>query len=508
MTMHGMFWRFPRNFQPTSSAGIAPRSTYLKVVGDFCRWQDRIVLGCDDTAKSEFLNKRKAKGEIAAPQSQSNLWFLQPEQLDKLGPVLGRGAVWLDDDVQPQGTSEPMLFSGFTQRALHLAHASDHAITLELELDQQGNNQWQPWKTVEMAAKGTQWLDLSDAPKATWIRLRSKQAAQKLTAWFTFSSDDGRAAQPTTILAGLAPITNANSTSPKVLTGGTLRARGGNKRTLHFLAEQIDAASPKQLGLYELDGTLTLKPDNDTAALEYHRQNAAIAVGTLSADAASIIYTDDAGKRWRLPRATDDYSLEELPSAARVCREVATERDLFNAGGTFYELPAENAGGFSKVRAVATHARHIVDYCSYRGLLVMSGIADDPSIHNPHLIRSSDQKTALWVGAVDDVWQFGKPRGVGGPWKDTPAKASEPSEPYLLTGFDRKCMELSHDAQGAVTFTIECDITGTGHWLPFREVEVPAGKSVALEFPKAYAAYWLRATAETDCRATCQLKYD
>ncbi|MCX7824642.1 MAG: hypothetical protein N2689_03695, partial [Verrucomicrobiae bacterium] len=59
MTMHGTFWRFPKTFSRKNSAGIAPRSTYLKVVGDFCRWGDRIVLGCDDTAKSEFLNKRK-----------------------------------------------------------------------------------------------------------------------------------------------------------------------------------------------------------------------------------------------------------------------------------------------------------------------------------------------------------------------------------------------------------------------------------------------------------------
>ena len=74
---------------PANSAGIAPRSNYLKVIGDFCRWKDRIVLGCDDTARSEFLNKRKAKGKRPAPQSQSNLWFIEPEQLDQLGPVIG-----------------------------------------------------------------------------------------------------------------------------------------------------------------------------------------------------------------------------------------------------------------------------------------------------------------------------------------------------------------------------------------------------------------------------------
>jgi hypothetical protein len=93
MTMHGMFWRFPRNFTPASSAGIAPRSTYLKVIGDFARWQDRIVLGCDDTANKEFLNTRKIKGEIAEPQSQSNLWFIQAGTVRSTRPEYrsGRG---------------------------------------------------------------------------------------------------------------------------------------------------------------------------------------------------------------------------------------------------------------------------------------------------------------------------------------------------------------------------------------------------------------------------------
>ena len=509
MTMHGMFWRFPRNFTPKQSTGIAPRSTYLKVVGDFCRWQDRIVLGCDDTAKSEFLNKRKAKGEIAAPQSQSNLWFLKPEQLDDLGPALGRGAVWLDDDVEPNAVSEPMLFSGFERRALQLAHQSEHPLTIELELDIKGDNQWQSWHKVELPAGGQLWLDLGNAPVVDWIRLKPLQPAKRLTAWFTYSNSDQRDAKPPEILHGLASLATANEAPTKAaITGGTLRARGGNKRTLHYAAERIDEAGKSSIGLYELDGTLTLKPDNDAAAAEYHQKHAALPENALSEDAASIIYVDDKGKRWRLPRAIAEFSLKTSRGSTRVCREVATERDLFNAAGTFYELPAENAGGFAKVRAVATHGRHIVDYCSFRGLLVMSGSVTDPAINNPHLIRSSDNKTAVWVGAVDDVWQFGKPRGVGGPWKNTLVKANQPSDPYLLTGFDRKTVSLAHKAESAVLFKLECDVTGTGLWLPFREAKVPAGETVSLEFPEAYAAYWLRVQVNSDCQATCQLRYE
>ena len=98
--MHGTFWKFPAGFSLKNSAGIAPRSNYLKVIGDFCRWNDRIVLGCDDSAKAEFLNTRTFKAAHGAPkQSNSNLWFVKPGLLDDLGPAIGRGSVWLRDDV-------------------------------------------------------------------------------------------------------------------------------------------------------------------------------------------------------------------------------------------------------------------------------------------------------------------------------------------------------------------------------------------------------------------------
>ena len=41
------------------------------------------MLGCDDTAQGEFLNKDRLKGNLAGPgKSQSNLWFVDPPQLD------------------------------------------------------------------------------------------------------------------------------------------------------------------------------------------------------------------------------------------------------------------------------------------------------------------------------------------------------------------------------------------------------------------------------------------
>ena len=122
-TMHGTFWKFPKTFSLNNSAGLTPRSNYLKVIGDFAMWNGKLVLGCDDSAQKEFLNHRPFKATKGAPvQSNSNLWFVDRPILDQLGPVIGRGSVWLKEDVKGASTSDPYLFSGYDYRTMVITH--------------------------------------------------------------------------------------------------------------------------------------------------------------------------------------------------------------------------------------------------------------------------------------------------------------------------------------------------------------------------------------------------
>jgi hypothetical protein len=498
MTMHGTFWRFPKTFTAKNSAGIAPRSTYLKVVGDFCRWGDRIVLGCDDTAKSEFINKRKLKGNIAGPgQSQSNLRFMKPEELDQLGPPLGRGAVWLDDGVKAGAPSEPFLFSGYDRRALHLANDTDKPVRVTLEVDAEGNGTWKKLRDIRVAARGSGWTAFKPAETGAWVRLKTDRDCAKLTAFFHYSNSDRRGAEPAAMFAGLA------KPGDKAVNGGLLYARGGNIRTLRFAAR--NAAG--DLGSYILDAGLKLRGDDDPKGMEWMKKNVPIPQNIVTVDAASVLIEEN-GKRWRLPKGDAAFDQPGPLGDERVDREVCTERDLLNVHGTFYELPAINAGGMAKVRPVATHNRRIKDYASYRGLLMMSGVVADAPRDNPHIVRSDDGKCALWAGTVDDLWQFGKPRGVGGPWKNTAVKANEPSDAYLMTGYDRKSLTLAHDSIEKVSMRVEVDISGTGQWVTCRSFDVPAGKEVKHNFPEAFAAYWVRVVASRDCTATAQFLYE
>ena len=493
MTMHGAFWRFPKNFDATHSAGIVPRSNYLKVIGDFARWNDQVVLGCDDTAQSEFLNKRKAKGALAGPgQSQSNLWFIDPAQLDRLGPPIGRGAVWLNEPVKADAPSDAFLFAGYDHRLLHLAHDAPTAVTFTLEVDRLGNNTWSELRRVEVPAGGYAFTEFSPSETGAWVRVRASRDCAHASATFSYRAIDSRTTTAAPLFAGLA------TDSTKKPLGGLLHARGVGKKTLGLAVGDA---------FYEMGPDLQLRPSAEPGAAAWMQKHVAIPRDALALDAASVIYTDEAGKRWRLPRGRADYRLEGALGFERTDREVCTERDLLNAAGTFFELPAENAGGIAKVRALTTHNRRIQDYASWRGLLVLTGLDEDAPVSNSHIVRSTDGKAAVWLGVVDDLWSLGKPIGVGGPWKNTAVQPGVASDPYLLTGYDRKTVTLSHTTAAPVRFRVEVDLTGTGQWVNYRSFDVPAGQALAHAFPAAYQAYWIRFVAESATTATAWLDY-
>lgn len=485
MTMHGSFWKFPKTFNASNTAGIVPRSNYLKIVGDFCRWQDRIVLGCDDTAKSEFLNKDLIKGTLAGPgQSQSNLWFIKPEQLDQFGPAIGRGAVWMNEDVKANEPSDPFLVSGFRYCSLWLQGdplALSQPSLVKVEVDVAGDGKWTSVKDLNVSKKGA-WYDLSDL-SSTWVRLTSNVPLTPGTAFFHLRNADTRSSNAAPIFNGIASPTS------KDVSKGLIMARGAGKKTLRFVTEDLHC--------YDLDADLKLVKADDPKGAAWTANAVALAKRVVTIDNASVLYVDSKGQRWRLPKGDPAFA---TAGHHRMGREVCTERNLLNLYGTFYEMPANNAGGFAKVRPICTHNRFIHDYTSYRGMLIMTGI--EAEAEGEHIIRSDDGKVAVWAGVVDDLWQFGKARGVGGPWFESKVKADKPSDAYLVTGYDKKRAVLSHTSTEPVKFRIEADFTCNGDWREVTTLEVKPGEKLEHKFPNAFGAYWLRVVADRDTTAT------
>lgn len=498
MTMHGSFWRFPKTLSAARSGGLAPRSTYLKVVGDFCRWGHRVVLGCDDAAKSEFINADSIKGRVAGPgKSQSNLWFIEPSRLDACGPPLGRGAVWLEDDVPAGVPSEPYLFQGFAHRSLHLKHDGPEPVRFTIEVDRQGDGVWTRWREVDVPARGSAWVAFAAGDTGAWVRLTPGRAASRVTAFFQYRAADTRSPAAAPALAAGWP-----GPGDRDIHGGLLHARGADFRTLRFLARGAGG----EMGCYDLDGGLRLRRTNDPAGVAWTSRAVAMPAPALRVEGGAVLHVDARGRRWRLPRGDAAFDQDGPLGPDRLCREVCTERNLLNVHGTFYELPADNAGGFIKLRPVATHNRRIHDLASYRGLLVVSGLANDAK--GERVLWSEDGRCALWLGTVDDLWALGKPRGSLGVWQETAVAAGVPSDACLATGYDRKRLVVSQRGDAAVVFRVEADFTGTGVWSEVTRLTVAAGGRVEHEFPEAFGAYWLRLVAEQATTATATLHYD
>ena len=479
MVMHGQMFDFPRTFSRANTAGIRPVCTHLRYVPDFCDVNGQLVIASDDTS---------VMGNPLAGQSQSNLWFGDFAALRTWGPTAGWGGVWVGDAIEKDVPSDPFLFAGYESRVLHLTHDADSPVTFTVEADVQGNGQWQPLETIAVPAKGYRHHVFDAGVKAEWVRLRADKACVA-SGYFHCGGGDA------------PPRSAAADTSSATVTPALIRPAKGNRNLQVVLGdgyyevdERLDfTALPEPKEVSDIRVTLELRPE-------------------LSTDAASVVITDGKGDRWRLPRTDAVFDKPFAFGWPRGVREVASERNLANFHGIFYEIPRPGGpkGGepvdYRKMKPVAAHRLPITDFCTWRGLMVMSGEFAPPAVGR--VFRSADGKAALWFGKTDDLWQLGKPVGRGGPWQKTAVKAGVPSDPFLMTNFDRKSLSLSHDATQSVVFTVEVDFLATGDWSEYGRFTVEPGKAFNHAFPAGYAAHWVRLQADRDCTATAEFVYE
>ena len=500
MTMHGMFWKFPRSFSNENQTGIQPLSSYLKIIGDFCEWNGKVVFGCDDAAKSDFRSNGifDAHGPLAG-QSNSNLWFVDPGELGQFGPAIGRGGPWKKERVEKNVYSAPFLFDGFDHRMVHITHGSDAQVNFVFEISD-GLGRWKEIYTTPVSAKGYAHHIFSTDVKGQWIRVKTDRDCDDVTLIYQFSDADKRSSTPDPIFDGFKPFDQPH-------TGGIIRARGEDKRTLHYaVTRQKNQQEIEALGYYEIGADLNLKSVNDPATHKWLIENNDFGKPLFTMDDASILVVDSMGKRYRLPKGAPSLQHSIVGEGPRIMREVVTERSLFNAQGNWYELPRQNAGGFSKIRPVSSTELYIDDFCSWRGMMVLSGLSEAHT-DNPHVIRSDDSQCSLWFGTIDDLWKLGKPRGVGGVWYNSLVEKSIPSDAYLMTGYDQKSLAISHQSDTTVTFEVEVDITGDGDWCVYGAFEVNAGQTFNHKFPTGFNAYWCRVKASDDVQATATFTY-
>jgi hypothetical protein len=218
-------------------------------------------------------------------------------------------------------------------------------------------------------------------------------------------------------------------------------------------------------------------------------------------------------KNWityRLPKSSRAFDETSNTEWLRI-REVETERALLDCHGMFYEIGFHLYGDqLWAIRPISSHLRVIPDFCSWRGMLVLGGnqatpMKFGPSDSNP---LAGQPQAGLWFGKTDDLWNWGKPAGEGGVWLDNNVVAGEPSDPFIMYGFDKKSLHIWHDQTSPVTFTIEVDVIGNGTYRTYKKQTVAAKEYFSYEFPVGFSARWVRIIPDKNCKATAWFIYN
>ncbi len=231
------------------------------------------------------------------------------------------------------------------------------------------------------------------------------------------------------------------------------------------------------------------------------------ATGADKRSAIMKVFTKEDGqwRTYRLPKGSHTYDHGWSTEWPRI-RQTEHERYLMDCHGLFYELsPWAYKNRVWGVKPISNHLWVLGDFCSWRGLLVMG--ADNASAIYHHNPLCGEPQSGLWFGKTDDLWNFGKPSGWGGPWWKDEVRAGEASDPFLMTGFDNKVLHLTNDSSSAQKVRVEIDFLGEGSWNAYASLEIEPKGYVHHAFADGFSAHWIRLVPEKEGQLTAQFFY-
>lgn len=471
MDMHGMMYDFPKTFSRKNTAGILPLSSHLRYIPDFCNWNGQLVLATDETT---------VLANPMAGRAQSNLWFGKWEDLTQWGGATGWGGPWVNDTVKAKIPSDPYLIAGFGKRILHLTQKSGKDVIFTLQIDRKGDNTWSNYSTLTVPASGYLTYILPAGLSAQWIRITANTDCIA-TAFFHFTGKMHETADA--MFNSLADISTDQPFQSALIRPANFNKNlqvltlNKDRRQYSEINEKIQVERNIADSSSQMDRLLALKK-------------------SYTVDKASPIIKDRTGT-FRIPRGASGYENFQY----RDKREIESERFMLNIQGTFYEVGRE--AGFIAMRPVTTHHKKIVDFCTWRGLLVMSGTRAG-SIKDGHYFGEAEQGAGLWYGAVDDLWKLGKPKGEGAVWIDSEVKDGQESLPFLMTGYDQKQVRIVADKDVTITLLVDFDLNG---FHKYKSFDVKANRPVIFQFPDGFSAHWVKAHVNKACKTTVDFIY-
>jgi hypothetical protein len=76
-----------------------------------------------------------------------------------------------------------------------------------------------------------------------------------------------------------------------------------------------------------------------------------------------------------------------------------------------------------------------------------------------------------------------------------------------MFGYHRKTLEIEHQSDRPVTFSVEVDPAADNTWSDYARFTVPPGQTLRHVFPESYSAHWVRLKADSASVATATFSY-
>ncbi len=362
-----------------------------------------------------------------------------------------------------------------------------------LQVDRRGDGSWTDLEIVGSTGERLRDALFAGGTDAVWLRLTTDRdcLATAFLHQTTSRFVDGGAADNKAIFAGLANVGDSNARAAliyaakrnrnlRVITGDD-RYFDFTKAGFEFKADEPDA---------KLKGVLHVEPE-------------------FTVDDASVVLKS----RGRKVTTSEGQRGIRPPFASGWPRAVTRSRIGTSSRQHPWHLLRSSFGHQRSTAGVESDASRCQPLqADHRFLFVERTVGADRcsserNQRRPRIRQATITKSLSGSAALTTSGNLGKPVGQGGPWFDSEAKAGVASDPYLMTGYDKKHVKLFHQSSESVSITLQIDIDGNGTWVAFRSFVVEPDQVVDYEFPTGFSACWVRAVSDRDTEATLTLKY-
>lgn len=205
--------------------------------------------------------------------------------------------------------------------------------------------------------------------------------------------------------------------------------------------------------------------------------------------------------RYRFPKGDASQDWYICQEWMRI-RAVTTERQMMYAYGTWFKLSTwldhptaagvQNYGSagtdYPCLDPIARYVDTITDFCVFNGKFVIG--TNNMSTHKGAFPQSGQPQSALKLGDIEDIWKGGKPTGKGYLWYKESITNGTASDPMLIRGYDKKCVQIFNGSASALNVAVK--IIDRSDTYTLATIAVAAGEFKAYPFPAGVGGDWMR----------------